>query len=52
MSKLIDCPVCGATNVPVRNDAEVCSPKCRLIKWRKKQKDKKESTNEKSHSSR
>ena len=40
MSKLIDCPVCGATNVPVRNDAEVCSPKCRLIKWRKKQKDK------------
>ena len=40
MSKLLDCPVCGATNVPVRNDAEVCSPKCRLIKWRKKNKDK------------
>jgi len=33
MTKLIDCPICGETK-PVRNDAKVCSPECRLKKWR------------------
>ncbi len=34
MTKIIDCPECGESR-PVRNDAEVCSPRCRLRKWRK-----------------
>ena len=35
MSKLIDCPICGEKDKPVRNDAKVCSTKCRVAKWRK-----------------
>lgn len=35
MTKLLDCPVCDNKGVPVRNDAKVCSPKCRLKQWRK-----------------
>ncbi|NRA79364.1 MAG: hypothetical protein HRU18_14240 [Pseudoalteromonas sp.] len=35
MTKLLDCPVCNEKGVPVRNDAKVCSPKCRLKQWRK-----------------
>tara|TARA_R110002049_G_C9017705_1_gene551124 strand:- start:287 stop:439 length:153 start_codon:yes stop_codon:yes gene_type:complete len=38
MSKLLDCPYCEAKGVPVRNDAEVCSPKCRVRKMRAKAK--------------
>ena len=41
MTKLLDCPYCEAKNVPVRDDAEVCSPKCRQRKKRKLEKEKK-----------
>jgi len=34
MSKILKCPVCGKKK-PVRNDATVCSSKCRVTKWRK-----------------
>ena len=34
MTKLIDCPVCKKEGQPVRDDAQVCSPNCRVIKWR------------------
>jgi len=46
MTKLIDCPVCKKI-VPVRNDAKVCSPYCRLKQWRlnKKKVDKSENNN-------
>lgn len=39
MSKLLDCPYCNAKGVPVRNDAEVCSSKCRKRKQRIKEKE-------------
>jgi len=39
MTKIIKCPVCKEENKPVRNDAVVCSPKCRLKAWRKSKKD-------------
>jgi len=35
MTKLLDCPVCNKKGVPVRNDAKVCSPSCRVKQWRK-----------------
>lgn len=38
MSKLLDCPYCEAKKVPVRNDAEACSTKCRMRKKRIKDK--------------
>ncbi len=41
MSKLLDCPYCEAKGVPVRNDAEACSPKCRQRKKRIKDKESK-----------
>ena len=34
MTKLIDCPVCKKNGQPVRDDAKVCSPNCRVRKWR------------------
>jgi len=34
MSKILKCPVCGEDK-PVRNDAKVCSAKCRVKQWRK-----------------
>lgn len=34
MTKLIDCPVCKKKGQPVRDDAKVCSPNCRVRKWR------------------
>ena len=34
MTKLIDCPVCKKEGQPVRDDAKVCSPNCRVRKWR------------------
>lgn len=47
MTKLLDCPECGDKGCPVRDDALVCSTKCRVAKWRKKQKlDKKLTTKE------
>ena len=39
MTKLIDCPVCKKKDQPVRNDAKVCSPYCRLKQWRLNQKE-------------
>lgn len=39
MTKLLDCPECGDKDCPVRDDALVCSPKCRLSKWRRKTKE-------------
>ena len=33
MSKILKCPICGKKK-PVRNDAKVCSGKCRVKKWR------------------
>ena len=39
MTKLLDCPMCDEKAAPVRNDAEVCSPKCRQRKKRKKDKE-------------
>jgi len=47
MSKLLNCPICGNKGVPVRNDAEVCSTKCRVKRWRLN--NKKEINNEKSN---
>ena len=35
MTKLIDCPECGDKDCPVRDDAKVCSTKCRVAKWRR-----------------
>lgn len=35
MSKILKCPICGESK-PVRNDAKVCSTKCRVKKWKKK----------------
>ena len=35
MTKLIDCPICKKKGQPVREDAKVCSPYCRLKQWRK-----------------
>ena len=36
----MDCPVCEKKDQPVREDAKVCSPACRLKQWRMKQKEK------------
>tara|TARA_R110001632_G_scaffold93727_1_gene199347 strand:- start:132 stop:353 length:222 start_codon:yes stop_codon:yes gene_type:complete len=38
MTKLFDCPYCEAKQVPLRNDAEACSNKCRKRKQRIKDK--------------
>lgn len=35
MTKLLNCPECDEKKAPVRNDAEVCSPKCRQRKKRR-----------------
>ena len=35
MTKLMDCPECPRRNVPVRDDANVCSSNCRVKRWRK-----------------
>lgn len=35
MSKILKCPICGKLE-PRRNDAKVCSVKCRVKKWRRK----------------
>lgn len=35
MTKLLDCPYCDEKQVPVRDDAEVCSPRCRQRKKRR-----------------
>tara|TARA_R110002167_G_scaffold361513_1_gene579930 strand:+ start:643 stop:780 length:138 start_codon:yes stop_codon:yes gene_type:complete len=40
MTKLIECPVCGKKDQPVREDAKVCSSACRVKQWRMKQKTK------------
>ena len=40
MTKLFDCPYCDAKQVPVRDDAEACSTKCRMRKKRIKDKEK------------
>lgn len=42
MTKLLDCPYCNAKQVPVRNDADSCSPKCRQRKKRIKDKENKD----------
>jgi predicted nucleic acid-binding Zn ribbon protein len=34
MTKLIDCPVCGKEDQPVREDAKVCCSSCRVKQWR------------------
>lgn len=40
MTKLLDCPYCDEKQVPVRDDADVCSSKCRMRKKRIKDKEK------------
>ncbi len=40
MTKLLNCPICHKQDVPVRNDAKVCSSVCRVKQWRKAKKDK------------
>ena len=40
MTKLFDCPYCEKKQVPLRNDAEACSNKCRKRKQRIKLKEK------------
>ena len=37
MTKIMKCPECGESK-PVRDDAKVCSPRCRVRRWRKKKK--------------
>lgn len=46
MTKLIDCPVCKKKDQPVRGDAKVCSPYCRLKQWREDNKKKETKVNE------
>ena len=51
MTKLLDCPECGAKGIPKRDDAEVCSTRCRVARHRRvKQKDKQTNTTGKSPS--